>query len=206
MTTEVLLSTEDLLVVGPPTQINVDLDLGAKGERGSRIFSYDEPDPSIGMSDIEQTPVAYDVYVNTKQGEEYLTAYQYVWVPSVGYSWEKVFNFYPRQYRKNILIPFNNGVATKTIVVTEIIPLSELSTISAENFSITYGIESQNPIASSISSISLGPDPETDFVSLTFTINALEYKNNSWIPLGSDDEDDDLNIGSRIVHLDIRVV
>lgn len=206
MTNNVLLSTEDILVVGPPTTLEVELDIGAKGERGSRIFSYDEPDPSLGMSEIDQEPVAYDMYVNTKQGEEYLTAYQYVWTPSVGYSWEKVFNFYPRQYRRNVLLPFNNGVATKTIVVTEVIPLSEMATINAENFSINYSIESQTPVASSISSISLGPDPETDFVSLTFIINALEYKDNSWIPLGSDDEDDDLNIGSRIVHLDIRVV
>lgn len=205
MTPDVLLSSEDLLVIGPPSQLNIDLDLGAKGERGSRIFSYDEPDPTVGMSEINQTPTPYDMYINLKRGDEYLTAYQYVSTPGIGYSWEKVFNFYPRQYRKNSLIPFTNGIATKNIILTEILPLSEVAAIEAENFSINYNIENQNPIATSINSISIYPDPDTDLLTLVLVISALEYKNDSWIPLGSDDEEGS-NIGSRIVHLDIRVV
>lgn len=204
MAPEIILSSEDLLVIGPPSQITVDLDLGAKGERGSRIFSYDESDPAVGMSAIGQPAIPYDMYINLKRGDEYLTAYQYVSTPGIGYSWEKVFNFYPRQYRKNILLPFVNGVGTKTIVLTEILPLSETAAIEAENFSINYSIENQNPVATSIDSISIGPG-EDDFLNLTVVIKALEYKNDSWIPLGSDDEVG-TNIGSRIVHLDIRVV
>lgn len=198
MTPEVLLSSEDLLVIGPPSEITVDLDLGAKGERGSRIFSYDDPDPIIGMSEIAQTAIPYDIYVNLKRGDDYLTAYQYISIPGVGYSWEKIFNFYPRQYRKNFPLVFNDGVATKTIVVTEILPLNEVAGIEAENFSINYNIENPNPIATSIDSISLEPGLD-DFLNLTIVINALEYEDGSWTPLSSGEE-------GRIIHLDIRVV
>ena len=111
---------------------------------------------------------------------------------------EKVFNFYPRQYRKNVPIIFNDGIGQKTIIVTEITPLNDLANINAENFSINYSIEYQNPIASSIESISFGPGLD-DFLNLTINIKALEYKNESWIPLNSVGE-------GIIVHFDIRVV
>ncbi|NDB60725.1 hypothetical protein EB001_20110 [bacterium] len=199
MTTSVLLSTEDVLVVGPPTSIEVDLDIGAKGERGSRIFSYEESDPAVGMSAIGQDTIPYDMYVSLDKNNEYLTAYQYVSnFPSQGYTWKKVFNFYPRQYRKNVPIIFNDGIGQKTIIVTEITPLNDLANINAENFSINYSIEYQNPIASSIESISFGPGLD-DFLNLTINIKALEYKNESWIPLNSVGE-------GIIVHFDIRVV
>jgi hypothetical protein len=199
MTTDILLSSEDVLVIGPPTQITVDLDIGAKGERGSRIFSYEESDPAIGMSEIGQSPIPYDMYVSLSKSNEYLTAYQYVSnFPTQGYTWKKVFNFYPRQYRKNAPLIFNDGVAEKTIIVTEITPLNELADINAENFSVNYNIENQNPVASSIESISFGPG-ENDFLTLTISIKALEYQNETWIPLNSGEE-------GRIVHLDIRVV
>jgi hypothetical protein len=199
MTTSVLLSTEDVLVVGPPTSIEVDLDIGAKGERGSRIFSYEESDPAVGMSAIGQDTIPYDMYVSLDKNNEYLTAYQYVSnFPSQGYTWKKVFNFYPRQYRKNVPIIFNDGIGQKTIIVTEITPLNDLANINAENFSINYSIEYQNPIASSIESISFGPGLD-DFLNLTINIKALEYKNESWIPLNSVEE-------GIIVHFDIRVV
>lgn len=199
MTTDVLLSTDDVLVVGPPTQITVDLDIGAKGERGSRFFSYDDSNPETGMSEIGQDPAPYDMYVSLDKTSEYLTAYQYVSnFPSQGYIWKKVFSFYPRQYRKNVPLIFNDGLAQKTIIVTEITPLDELADISAENFSVNYNIENQNPISSSIESISFGPGDE-DFLTLTINIKALEYQSGSWIPLNSGEE-------GRIVHLDIRVV
>jgi len=199
MTTDVLLSTEDILVVGPPTEITVDLDIGAKGERGSRFFSYDDSNPETGMSDIGQSPVPYDMYVSLDKTNEYLTAYQYVSnFPEQGYIWKKVFSFYPRQYRKNVPLIFNNGLAQKTIIVTEITPLDELAGINAENFSVNYNIENQNPISSSIESISFGPGDE-DFLTLTINIKALEYQDGSWTPLNSGEE-------GRVVHLDIRVV
>jgi hypothetical protein len=201
--TDVLLSTEDLLVIGPPSQITVDLDLGAKGERGSRIFSYILSDPILGMEEIGQTPIAYDMYISLdRTGSEYLTVYQYVSNGIGGYEWQKVFNFYPNELRKNYQLSFTEGIAIKTINVTDIIPLSLVSTVEAENFNIVYSIENQNPIATSIDSVSVVVDEETEFINLEITIKAIEYKDNSWVAINPSNED----TGIRIVHLDIRVV
>lgn len=196
---EVLVSSEDLLVLGPPATIEVDLDIGAKGQRGSQIF-LDMGKPS---EVFEGTPLPYDLYFNLNPGDsEYLNVYQYITLPGIGNTWAKVFKIFPNELRHNYSLDFNNGSAIKTINVTEIIPLSLLATVEAENFNIVYSIENQNPIASSIDSISIVENQETGFYELTIVIKALEYKNNAWIPLGSSEGD----TGTRITHLDIRVV
>jgi hypothetical protein len=199
MTPEVLLSTEDLLVIGPPSEITVDLDIGAKGQRGSQIF-LDMGKPS---EVFEGTPLPYDLYFNLNPlDSEYLNVYQYISVPVVGGSWVKVFKIFPNELRKNYSLDFNDGTAIKVINVTDILPLSLVSTVDAENFNIVYSIENQNPVASSIDSVSVVVDEETEFINLEITIKALEYKNNAWIPLGSSEGD----TGTRTTHLDIRVV
>ena len=38
MSAEVLVNTDDITVLGPPAQVNVQLDIGATGNRGSQIF------------------------------------------------------------------------------------------------------------------------------------------------------------------------
>lgn len=196
---EVLVSSEDLLVLGPPATIEVDLDIGARGQRGSQIFLNMGKPSEV----FEGTPLPYDLYFNLNPGDsEYLNVYQYITLPGIGNTWAKVFKIFPNELRKNYSLEFINGLATKTINVTDIIPLSLVATIEAENFNIVYSIENQNPIASSIDSISIYPDEETGFINLEISIKALEYKNNAWIPLGSSEGD----TGTRITHLDIRVV
>jgi len=190
---EVLVSSEDLLVLGPPAQIDVDLDIGATGKRGSQIFLNMGKPSEV----FEGEALPYDLYFNLSPTDsEYLNVYQYITLPGLGSSWTKVFKIFPNELRKNYSLDFINGTATKVINVTEIIPLSLVSTIEAENFNIVYSIENQNPIASSIDSISVYPDEETDFINLQIVIKAIEYKNSAWIPLA----------GTLITHLDIRVV
>ena len=199
MTTDVLISTDDILVVGPPTQITVDLDIGAKGQRGSQIF-LDMGKPS---EVFDGTPLPYDLFINLNPSDsEYLNVYQYVSVPVIGGTWVKAFKIFPNELKKNYVLDFINGTATKVINVTDILPLSLVSTVQSENFNITYSIENQNPVASSIDSISVVVDEETEFINLEIVIKAVEYKNSSWIPLGSSEGD----TGTRITHFDIRVV
>jgi hypothetical protein len=144
---EVLLSTDDLLVIGPPTEITVDLDLGAKGQRGSQIF-LDMGKPS---EVFEGTPLPYDLYFNLNPlDSEYLYVYQYVSVPVIGGTWVQVFKIFPNELKKNYALSFIEGTATKVINVTDILPLSLVSTVESENFNITYSVENQNPVASSI--------------------------------------------------------
>lgn len=194
MTTEVLLSTEDVLVVGPPTTIEVDLDIGQKGQRGSQIFL------GIGKPTevFEGTPLPYDLFFNLNPlDSEYLTVYQFISVPVLGGTWQKVFKIFPNELRKNYALDFVDGVAIKTINVTDILPLSLIGSLpEPENFNIVYSIENQNPLSTSIDSIQVVPDAETEFINLVITLKAIEYDQGSWSNIS----------GTRTVHLDIRVV
>jgi len=194
MTTNVLLSTEDVLVVGPPTSIEVDLDIGAKGQRGSQIF-LDMGKPSEVFTG---TPLPYDLFFNLNPlDSEYLTVYQYVSVPVIGATWLKVFKIFPNELRKNYAVDFVDGVGTKVINVTDILPLSLIGSLpEPENFNIVYSIENQNPLSTSIDSIQIVPDPNTEFINLVITLKALQYNGSVWENLE----------GTRTVHLDIRVV
>lgn len=194
MTTDVLLSTDDVLVVGPPTEITVDLDIGAKGQRGSQIF-LDMGKPS---EVFDGTPLPYDLFFNLNPlDSEYLTVYQYVSVPVLGGTWVKVFKIFPNELRKNYSVSFVDGVAVKTINVTDILPLSLIGSIpEPENFNIVYSIENDNPLSTTIYSIQIVPDPETEFINLVITLKAVEYVESAWTNLQ----------GTRTVHLDIRVV
>jgi len=68
---EVVLSTVDLDVFGGPSTVNLSLDVGATGDRGSRIWAG----PGGYETDlVGQDVKLYDVYINTTTG--YM--YQYV--------------------------------------------------------------------------------------------------------------------------------
>ena len=59
---DVLLNTEDVVVLGPPQTIDVLVDIGPQGTRGSQIF--------VGVGDpnsveIGQTIRLNDLYINT---------------------------------------------------------------------------------------------------------------------------------------------
>ena len=64
---DVLLNTDDVVVLGPPETINVQVDIGPTGQRGSQVF-VGSGDPNV--VDIGQTPIYNDLYINTSPGGE----------------------------------------------------------------------------------------------------------------------------------------
>ena len=61
--TDVLLSNDDITVLGPPAIVELLVDIGPSGTRGSQVF--------VGVGDpnsivIGQTPLLNDLYINTK--------------------------------------------------------------------------------------------------------------------------------------------
>lgn len=72
---DVVLSTVDLDVFGGPSTVNVSLDVGATGDRGSRIWAG----PNGYAVDLVNKEIKeYDVYVNTTTG------YMYQYITQLG--------------------------------------------------------------------------------------------------------------------------
>lgn len=86
---DVVLENDDLAVFGPPTSIDIALDIGPKGDRGSRIFSG-SASPTFTDAQFETlfgvTPTYGDVYILTSGTTNYGSFYTYTSTPS-GNEW-----------------------------------------------------------------------------------------------------------------------
>jgi hypothetical protein len=168
--TDVLLSSDNLTVLGGPSRISLAVDIGPTGERGSKIF-VGNGNPNI--INIGQTPKIFDLYINllTSDPEEYLNFYQYVIADGVE-SWSTLFNLRPGSKSTKVSPNFVDGTATVYIPVSSIVPTELINSVTASNFNIQHSIQNANPLASSIT---VGaPEINDDVLSLPITIKAVE--------------------------------
>jgi hypothetical protein len=107
---DVLLSTDNLSIYGGPASVDVNVDFGAQGTRGSFIFTGNGK-PTDASVDLPPTIQPYDLYINLKPSDiEYLFLYQYGSINGV-LSWSKVLRLIPNTALANIPVIFYNGEA-----------------------------------------------------------------------------------------------
>jgi hypothetical protein len=181
MTTEIVVSTDDLTVLAPPDTIELLLDFGPTGQRGSQIFSgIGEPaDFTSGGQIFGQDLYLNDYYINAAPGSDYSYLYQYrTGAGGSANAWFKLIKINPTIYSAINDVYFTNGDGTIEIPISNITSISAAS-LSASNFSVQYNLVNSNPIASSISSISISG---TDLV---IDLKAAEFDGSSWSNLDS---------------------
>jgi hypothetical protein len=142
---DVLLSNDDVTVLGPPEIVEVLVDIGPTGTRGSQVFA------GIGnpnVIEIGQTPILNDLYINASPGDDYAYMYQYVSQPG-GNTWIPLLSVNPTIYSGNHLVIFESGTADIVIPISDIINVTG-TPLSADNFSVQYSIAHDNPVASSM--------------------------------------------------------
>jgi hypothetical protein len=189
--TDVILSNQDVTVLGGPASIKVDVDFGPPGERGSKIFVGNGNPNEIT---IGQTPKIFDLFINLLTSDpEYLYMYQYQNIGSSS-QWEPTLKLIPNTYSTNVSKGFIDGLAQINIPLVNVTPLENVANLTSENLNVQHNVLGTNPISSSIS---IGDIVEIDDLkTLPITINAIEYVDNAWSPLS----------GTKIVHLFITVV
>lgn len=77
---DVPVSSESVVALGGPATVNLQLDIGPQGPRGSNIFSGSEPPESFFTEEVIAllSPQLYDIYVNIDEsGEDFGVFYQY---------------------------------------------------------------------------------------------------------------------------------
>jgi hypothetical protein len=85
-----VVNTDQITVLGPPSSIDLQVDLGATGERGSIIYAAaGEPAGSGSVAFINVPPKVGDVYLQTDE-ENQLTIYQFISVPGNPNQWQEV--------------------------------------------------------------------------------------------------------------------
>lgn len=92
-TLDVIIQEDDLVVLGPPSTVDISLDIGAQGDPGSQIYTGAFDPNSITTAQFNTlygtTPSARDLFLRTDVGLNYGTFYSYVNVPG-GEQWEPV--------------------------------------------------------------------------------------------------------------------
>ena len=189
---DVLLNTEDVVVLGPPEIIDVLVDIGPQGTRGTKfIVGSGEPNAQTSSGVLlGQTLILNDMYIDVSPGVDYGYMYQYVSQPG-GNTWTQVLQINPAIYSAIETVSFSSGNGSITIPISNIVTVSG-SPLTKSNFNVQYQIEGANPIASSIEVPALAGAG----TNLIINLHASQYSGGSWSAL----------TGSKTVHLFISIV
>lgn len=168
---DVLVETDEIVVLGPPTSIDVSIDVGPQGERGSRFF-VGSGNPNLpGVIPAGQTPLVGDVFVNSSTASQYAWLYLYIQTPA-GNSWTPALRLQPSIYSINSAVLFNSGAATISIPLANIV--ADVTILDVEKYTAQITAIKSNPVALSITSKSiLGPN-------LILSVKAIEYNGTAW--------------------------
>ena len=166
---DVLLSNDDITVLGPPETVELLVDIGATGTRGSQVF-VGVGDPNI--VEIGQTPLLNDLYINIASGGSYGYLYQYVSEPG-GNVWIEALGLNPTIYSVNYTTSYTNGIAQIVIPISNIVT-STATPLTANNFSVQFSIVNDNPVAASMSIPALVQNDDN----LVINFKAVEHRTN----------------------------
>ena len=189
---DVLLNTEDVVVLGPPDSVDVLVDIGPQGTRGSKIIvGSGEPNAQTSSGVLLGTTlILNDIYIQTDPGADYGYMYQYVSQPG-GNTWVEVLSINPAIYSAIQTLSFSSGSASTTIPISNIVTVTG-SPLTASNFNVQFQIEGANPIAASMEIPALAGAG----TNLVINFDAVQYSGGSWSAL----------TGSKTVHLFISIV
>ena len=175
MALSIPVNTDDLAIIAPPDTIEVSVDIGPTGQRGSKVF-VGAGDPNLQTTSgtiFGQTVYLNDLYINTSPGTDYSYMYQYVSVPGSD-QWETVLKVNPALHaRLDTTVDFTSGTSN-----TILIPISSIVTVTgsplvASDFNVQYSLQYSNVISSSISNIQISGS------NLSITLKAMQYSG-SW--------------------------
>lgn len=170
---DVILESPQVVVLGGPSNVQVQLDTGATGQRGSTTY-IGSGLPSSSTIPNYSLILPGDLYINVAPGVNYSWLYQYLVKPG-GNNWEPILSLNPALYNAVYEISFIAGEATLSIPVLNITTTS--TGLNSDNFAITFNFENLHPISASLKSKNLTSG------NLVLVFTAAEFDGSSWSAL-----------------------
>lgn len=166
----------DLNIFGGPTEIDVSVDLGQTGNRGSFIW-VGSGDPSLSLTG--QPYQVKDLYINTNTSDAYYS-WLYQYTEEVGsLNWVPVLLLNPSQWSAIVPTTFTTGSTTINVPVKN---LTAKNGVALSNFIIRYNIKNANPVSSGFTYSLTGTYPNQN---ISIVINAVSYNGSVWSQLTS---------------------
>lgn len=200
---EINLTTDDLTILGGPASVNVDLDIGPQGSRGSITF-FGSGKPTVVNNFVPSgySLQAFDSYININPNDdEYLYFYHYS-NGLTGLEWTRRFKLIPDTFSGTYERTFTAGQVTINVPIVDIATNYPdiLANVTASNFNVQCNILNQEPVSFglSVAEVALVTINNVDTEVLPITINAIEYddQTSSWSPITTE----------KTIHLHITMV
>lgn len=175
MAINTVVSTDDLTVLGPPASIDLQLDIGPAGTRGS-IFYSGSGDPNTNTAQFTSNPPNLnDLYIRTDLGANYGTVYKYTSFPS-GSQWSSILKFQPINYNDIRNVTFTAGSATMTVILDDFY-VNAPANLTTDEIAVQLTSENDVPLVLSVSSKTLTSGTTRTFI---VGVTGAEYSSGSW--------------------------
>jgi hypothetical protein len=178
---DVVVNTDDLVVLAPPTIIDVGVDFGPQGTRGATFYagSGNPNDASVEENVFGDVivPIDGDLYINTAAGANY--GWLFIYNPKVtGDDWDQVLRLSPPIYNRNVEQTFTAGVSTMVIPEEDIVPLGVVVT-GPYDYVVNLTAISTDPTLLTINSQSVSSG------NLNIVIEGIKYSGGTWSAMNS---------------------
>jgi hypothetical protein len=179
---DVVVNTDDLVVLAPPVTIDVGVDFGPKGQRGSTFYAGSgNPNDSTVSENVFGDiviPIEGDMYINVAAGANY--GWLFIYNPkTVGDNWDQILRLNPPIYSRNIEKIFTSGSTTVAIPVSDIVPPG---TVISSTSSFIVNVTPINSVPTTLtvqSKVISGSN-------LNIVISGIKYSGGSWSNLNSE--------------------
>lgn len=173
---DVVVNTDDLVVLGPPDVIDLAISVGQQGNRGATFYAGSgNPNDSVVSQNIfgtSITPVSGDLFINTATGSEY--GWVYIYNPKVvGNQWDQVLRLQPPIFSTTHQETFSGGVATISIPLSNILPTG-VTQSNPNNYIVNVTPIYSDPIVFTINSKSIVSS------NLNVVLEGIKYSGGSW--------------------------
>ena len=179
---DVVVNTDDLVVLAPPAQIDVGIDFGPQGQRGATFYagSGNPNDASVAENVFGDIiiPVGGDLFINTAAGANY--GWLFIYNPKVvGNDWDAVLRLNPPIYSRNIEETFVSGSTTMSVPIADIIPPGVVIS-GPYSYVVNLTPISSDPTVLTINSQTISGS------NLNIIVEGIKYSGGSWSNLDSE--------------------
>lgn len=179
---DVVVNTDDLVVLAPPAQIDVGVDFGPQGQRGATFYagSGDPNEASVSENVFGDViiPIEGDLYINTAAGANY--GWLFIYNPKItGDDWDQVLRLNPPIYTRNVEETFTSGLTTIAIPVADILPPGVVVT-GPYDYVVSLTPINSDPTVLTINSQSVSGS------NLEIVVEGIKYSGGSWSNLNSE--------------------
>ena len=176
---DVVVNTDDLVVLGPPDVVELAVSIGEQGSRGATFFagSGDPNDSAISENIFGESlsPVSGDIFINTATGPEF--GWLYIYNPKItGDQWDQVLQLSPPVYSTRHEATFSSGTHTISIPLSSILPPNTTES-DPEKYIVSITPNASDPISLCVNSKSISS------ANINIVVEAIKYSSGSWASL-----------------------